>query len=194
MLNIKVLKAKIKSSHYRTFKNFSENGLGITEQGLRKIFNAGKTTEARILQICDLLEIEPIDIASEDWKNKLMERELGEMETGIGYRLEDIMERKGLGVNAFAESIAVSPSTISTIIKRDNCKLNFVQKVLANHKDVSPAWLIMGYGGIKADNVEQLIAAEPGANYSYATLREELDNCRDTVKNLNRLIKEKNAD
>ncbi|PKP01798.1 MAG: hypothetical protein CVU11_13970 [Bacteroidetes bacterium HGW-Bacteroidetes-6] len=191
MLDVIKLRSEIKRSQYRTFKAFAQ-ALGITEQGLRKIFTEGRTKEDTFFLICELLNTDPVNIASDEYLEILLKKKQAETRTGIGKRIRELIDRKNFKDIEFAASIGVSKSTLATVLKRDNCQLEIVQRILENHRDVSAEWIVTGSSDmLKLTPMHHVTEPELQYKTKIRLLEEELANCRETVKNLNRLLREK---
>ncbi|MBF91136.1 MAG: transcriptional regulator [Flavobacteriales bacterium] len=68
-------------------------------------------------------------------------------------RIQKIIDEKGISLNAFAQEIGVNRSTISHILTgRNKPSVEVLQKILKRFPSLSPDWLLLGNGGMHAEN------------------------------------------
>ncbi|PKP01801.1 MAG: hypothetical protein CVU11_13985 [Bacteroidetes bacterium HGW-Bacteroidetes-6] len=170
MLNTSVLKELIKHSQYRTNIAFAE-ALGITKSGFQKIISTRSTKEETFYKMCELLDIDPIIIASEEFGEIIKARQQIELKTGIADRIQELISVLNINSAIFCSTIKAPKTTLSSIIDRDNCQLVFLQKILRAYPDLSAEWLCMGRGEIFLKGNAHNLAAEPIANYGKVAQR-----------------------
>lgn len=186
MLNANNLKALIKRSHYRTINAFAE-AMGLSKSGMMKILSTGQTKEDTFYKMCDLLGCDPTEIASDDYLDKLVQRQIAETRTGIGERIRTLIDTLDMKDSEFAAAVMTPKSSLSTVFDRDNCNLIFIQKILNAMPDISAEWLCVGRGEMFVPESPKRIAAEPPAYYGrlakkVAEMQTELDRMREDVQ------------
>ena len=68
-------------------------------------------------------------------------------------RIQKIIDEQGISLNAFAQEIGVNRSTISHILTgRNKPSVEVLQKILKRFPIISPDWLLLGNGGMHANN------------------------------------------
>tara|TARA_B100000900_G_scaffold414965_1_gene443242 strand:+ start:1378 stop:1752 length:375 start_codon:yes stop_codon:yes gene_type:complete len=66
-------------------------------------------------------------------------------------RIQKIIEKQGVSLNAFAQEIGVNRSTISHILTgRNKPSVEVLQKILKRFPELSSDWLLLGNGGMYA--------------------------------------------
>lgn len=183
MLNSNNLKALVKRSHYRTMDAFA-NEMGLSHSGIMKILSTGQTKEDTFYKMCDLLNCDPTQIASDDYLDKLVQRQIAETRTGIAERIRSLITLLQMSDSEFAASAKIPKSSLSTVFDRDNCNLIFIQKILNAMPDVSAEWLCVGRGEMFVPESPKRMAAEPPAYYGrlakkVSELQSELELLRD---------------
>ena len=68
-------------------------------------------------------------------------------------RIQKIIEKQGVSLNAFAQEIGVNRSTISHILTgRNKPSVEVLQKILKRFPSLSPDWLLLGNGSMHTKN------------------------------------------
>lgn len=183
MLNSNKLKELVNRSHYRTMTAFA-NEMEISSSGMTKILQTGQTKEDTFYKMCDLLSCDPTEIASDDYMDKLVQRQIAETRTGISERIRSLITLLQMSDSEFAGATKIPKTSLSTVLDRDNCNLFFIQKILNAMPDISAEWLCIGRGEMFVPESPKRIAAEPPAYYGrlakkVAELQSELENLRD---------------
>ena len=66
-------------------------------------------------------------------------------------RIQKIIDKQGISLNAFAQEIGVNRSTVSHILTgRNKPSVEVLQKILKRFPELSSDWLLLGYGGMYA--------------------------------------------
>jgi len=186
MLNSNNLKSLIKSSRYRTLHAFAD-AMGLSRSGIMKMLSTGQTREDTFYKMCELLNCDPVEIASDDYLDKLVQRQIAETRTGIGERIRKLIDILDMKDSEFAAAVKTPKSSLGTVFERDNCNLVFVQKILTAMPDISAEWLCVGRGEMFIPESPKSIAAEPPAYYGrlakkMAEMQVELERMNDEMK------------
>lgn len=76
-------------------------------------------------------------------------------------RIQKIIDKQGISLNAFAQEIGVNRSTVSHILTgRNKPSVEVLQKILKRFPELSTDWLLLGNGGMYAKK-ESLEASSP---------------------------------
>ena len=68
-------------------------------------------------------------------------------------RIQKIIDKQGISLNAFAQEIGVNRSTVSHILTgRNKPSVEVLQKILKRFPELSSDWLLLGNGGMHAKN------------------------------------------
>ena len=66
-------------------------------------------------------------------------------------RIQKIIDKQGISLNAFAQEIDVNRSTVSHILTgRNKPSVEVLQKILKRFPELSTDWLLLGNGGMYA--------------------------------------------
>ena len=66
-------------------------------------------------------------------------------------RIQKIIDKQGISLNAFAQEIGVNRSTVSHILTgRNKPSVEVLQKILKRFPELSSDWLLLGNGGMYA--------------------------------------------
>lgn len=66
-------------------------------------------------------------------------------------RIQKIIDKQGISLNAFAQEIGVNRSTVSHILTgRNKPSVEVLQKILKRFPELSTDWLLLGNGGMYA--------------------------------------------
>ena len=66
-------------------------------------------------------------------------------------RIQKIIDKQGIPLNAFAQEIGVNRSTVSHILTgRNKPSVEVLQKILKRFPELSSDWLLLGNGGMYA--------------------------------------------
>ena len=68
-------------------------------------------------------------------------------------RIQKIIDKQGISLNAFAQEIGVNRSTVSHILTgRNKPSVEVLQKILKRFTELSSDWLLLGIGGMYNKN------------------------------------------
>ena len=72
-------------------------------------------------------------------------------------RIQKIIDKQGISLNAFAQEIGVNRSTISHILTgRNKPSVEVLQKILKRFPELSSDWLLLGNGSMYTQKEEEL--------------------------------------
>lgn len=85
-------------------------------------------------------------------------------------RIQKIIDKQGVSLNAFAQEIGVNRSTVSHILTgRNKPSVEVLQKILKRFPDISSDWLLLGNGGMYAKKESSETNSSPQKTVSIAT-------------------------
>lgn len=77
-------------------------------------------------------------------------------------RIQKIIDKQGISLNAFAQEIGVNRSTISHILTgRNKPSVEVLQKILKRFPSLSSDWLLLGNGGMHSENESSVTPSSP---------------------------------
>ena len=77
-------------------------------------------------------------------------------------RIQKIIDKQGISLNAFAQEIGVNRSTVSHILTgRNKPSVEVLQKILKRFPELSSDWLLLGNGGMYAKKESSEVHSSP---------------------------------
>lgn len=166
MLNINKILELIQAAGYKFEKDFAHE-LGISQNGWLFIKKRKSTAWGRANQIAQKLGVEVKDIMDANtYEVNKYNIITTKNEIGLKGRLMQMMESMRFNTSDMARDIGVSVQTLSSIISRDSCHIDILQKIALRYRWLDMRWLITGEGEMRGSAELNIVAEKEESTYN----------------------------